>query len=81
MSGMNCKLERLVRALLRNVRMYAWAAYMGGLLSVLDVHYWQWQFYAAMLPMCVLVGLRPNTAISAASAEHGAVARKEGGAS
>ena len=45
---------------MREVRRYAWAAYMGGLLSVLHVYWWQWQFYAAMIPMCLLVSLRPN---------------------
>jgi len=50
----------VVRTLWRAVRTNAWAAYMGGLLSALHVHCWQWQFYAAMLPMCILVSLRPN---------------------
>ena len=71
--------RRMVRTVMREVRRYAWAAYMGGLLSVLHVHWWQWQFYAAMIPMCLLVSLRPNVSADL-PAIAGKVRRDVGGA-
>jgi hypothetical protein len=52
--------QRMVRALWREIRQHGWAFALGLTLGIIGVYWWTWQYWAVFIPVLIGVNLRPN---------------------
>ena len=61
--------QQLVRALWRWTRLYGYGAVLGISLPAVGIDWWQWQFWAVLIPVALSVEMRPNAELSGSARE------------